>query len=198
MPPASNIYQSNNLKYDLKNFAAISGIGIIIKLFFGTQTSKTGDSGPATAAIWGYGTITLSLVGLLLITIALATKHEGIQNTTFTDSIPLLLIIFVLSWIIGIYMNYYKRINKGDVAIEYYTYSNTSIIFVILQLLLVFNSIRQKMQIVDTKGQGAALNNQIQELLGQQLTSISYLFTLINFIIAGIMQVILEFFTTDG
>ena len=176
----------------LKNFAAISGIGLIIKLFFGTRTSKTGDSGPATAAIWGYGTIALSLVGLLLITISLATKHQSIHDTTFTDSIPLLLIIFVLSWIIGIYMNYYKRINQGDVAVEFYKYSNTSIVFVILQLMLVFNSIRQKMHAVDTPNNKTL--EQIQELLGEQLTTISYLFTLINFIIAGIMQVILEFF----
>ena len=80
--PHPSIFSSNRNDLDIKNFIALSCIGVIVKLFFGTTTTKEGYSGPASAAVWGYGTITLSLIGLLLVLASLGTNKSNIYDYT--------------------------------------------------------------------------------------------------------------------
>jgi hypothetical protein len=202
----SKFYKINDEKYDVKNFIALCVIGILVKLLFAMPPSKDGLSGPATSAIWGYGIVGFSLIGMLLIMVSLGVhtgKNKILNNQQLiTDTLPVLLVIFVIAWIVGINMNYYKRINtQGEVAKEFFFYSDTSMIFIILQLCLVFNSLAHKFILKHKVDSDKSYNNILEAInstLNTHVGPISYIFTLINFVMAGIMQVVLKFFTTDG
>ena len=214
MPSSKNFYKINNEKYDVNNFMALSLIGILVKLFFGSQISKDGLSGPATSTVWGLGIIGFSLIGMLLISVSLAI-HAGSGSPKniepiIQDMLPVILMIIVIALIVGMNLSYYERINKGKVAEEYFKYANTSTIFVIVQLALVFNSLRQKFKYVGEIKDFKSIHphdhltgdqnviDRINKLLNTHVSSISYIITLINFIMVGIMQIVLQFFTTDG
>ena len=65
----------NNI-FDSKVFLMLCSVGILVKLFFGKNISKSGNTGPASAVIWGYGAAVLSLLGLLIVSSSLGTHKE--------------------------------------------------------------------------------------------------------------------------
>ena len=114
-----------NTEYDIHNMIGFSTVGILIKLFFGSQT-EDGSSGPASASIWGYGVVVLAIISILVIFISLASKITSIENydvftflkTLVKYTLPSLLTLIVLIWLITVNVIYFKRINQGRVANE--------------------------------------------------------------------------------
>ena len=60
MAPLSKTYFSTNRQLELTNLLALAGVGIIIKLVFGSAQ-------PASAVIWGYGLSSMALFLLMMI-----------------------------------------------------------------------------------------------------------------------------------
>jgi len=138
---------TDNLKYDTTNMMVFAAIGVVIKLFFGNQTSADGNHGPASSAMWGYGLVALSVFSVMFITFALAQERIGklkdfkameFLKYLIGNSLPPILMLVVLVWLVVLNASYYKQINKGNVASEYSQFSQTSTVMVIFQLMVMF------------------------------------------------------------
>ena len=191
---------SANLNYDITIMMIFSFIGIIIKLFFGNITTTDGSQGPASAALWGYGVVAMSVLVIMFINFALASQMMelnkyssntvGFIKALLTSSMPILLTFIILVWLLIINTTYYKRINEGKIANEYNTFSTISTILVVFQLVILFKYLND--EVLAKKG------NLIAGVLKGQLASITYILSILNLVFVGMMNIVLEFFSTDG
>ena len=193
---------SKSLEYDINVLVLFAFVGIIIKLFIGSSTTDDGSRGPASAAIWGYGVIAASVLGIIFITFAMATQMSKLSENSFgfvksmlLHSLPPLLMLGILTWLITINVEYFKRINQGLVAKEYSNYSNLSTFLVIIQLAVLYKYLVDELLI----GKGGPTNKTILiEALRSRMASVTYLLTLGNLIVVSVMTIILKYFSTDG
>lgn len=193
---------SKSLGYDINNLVLFAFVGIIIKLFLGSSTTDDGSRGPASTAIWGYGVIAASVLGIMFITFAMATQMSklsensiGFVKSMLLHSLPPVLMLGILTWLITINAEYFKRINEGDVAKEYSTYSNLSTFMVMIQLVVLYKYLVDELLI----GKGGPTNKtMLIEALKSRMASVTYLLTLGNLIVASVMTIILKYFSTDG
>ena len=187
----------NNTGYDIAILTGLSIIGIIVKLAV-QKTSQTGTDGPATASIWGYGIIIVSLIGMLFVTFSLATRDKINQSSfelfkrILTSSMPVLFIIMLVLWSIFINITYKEQINKGKVSKDYTKFGYVSTALLVIQLMTIFKYLR------DTINTTSSSESQTKNILSESLISISYLIGVFNLIVIGFMQVILDFLSTDG
>jgi hypothetical protein len=112
-------------------------------------------------------------------------------------SFPVMATLVILGWIIVINMTYLTRINQGKVAPEFHQFSFFSTILILLQLAVVFKFI------LDTIGVSLVPENnpmlkKAEQVITSELTSVTIILSLLNLIFAGMMQVVVEFFSTDG
>lgn len=189
----------NTLTYDINIFVFFMFIGLVIKLFFATSTTADGSSGPATATVWGYGVSAASVIGIMFVSFAMTRRMEKISNNSFEfvkslfmHSIVPLLTLGILIWLITINSIYYKKINKGQVASEYYTYSGVSSFLLIIQTVMLYKYIIDELKI------GSSSKANLYEAIASNIASASYLLTIGNVILIGIMTIILNYFSTDG
>jgi hypothetical protein len=192
------------LKYDITLLMLFCLVGVIVKLFIGQSHSSDGSYGPASASIWGYGVVALSVLSLIMITFTLASKmlpkdtnpeNWGIAKILIINSLPGLLLFGVLTWLITLNATYYKQINEGHVATEYAQFSTMSTIMVILQILALFKYLMDDYKI----SQGGPTNtSDLRVALKSQMSAISYLLTILNIVFIGMMNIVVEFFSTDG
>ena len=87
--------------------------------------------------------------------------------------------ILLLSWEIALNTIYYKKINKGEIASEYYSYSKLTTFLIMAQLVVLFMSL-------------------LSDEKPNKFTYSSYFIGLLNVIFIGINNIILTFFSTDG
>jgi hypothetical protein len=204
MPPKPDIVKTRGgMEYLINSMLIFAIIGISIKVFFGNVTSPDGSYGRANATIWGYGLVALSILAVMFISYAVHDKIMTIENKGLTgiigflksflsSSLPSVLTVIILLWIITLNAFYYTRINKGQVAKEYYQLSaGTSLLFV-FQIICLFQML--KLYLSGKTGTGGN-----DDIITQSRISIAtYFITAINLIVAGMMTIILQFFSTDG
>ena len=128
-------------------------VGMCIKIFFGNSTSADGTFGRANSAIWGYSVVGLSILTIMFVSYAIHNKVSIIEKKGasgiidfkkgfLTSSGPAMLTIIILFWIVNLNVDYFSRINKGQVASEYYQLSaGTSFLFV-FQIILLFQYLK--------------------------------------------------------
>ena len=195
MPPPNKTYFSTNRQLELSNLLALACVGIVVKLMFGSAQ-------PASAIIWGYGLSSMALFLLLMISLALANVEEmragvGKFIETFTQfALPTLLLLFLMVWLIAINLNFFDLINSKKVPQEYNFYSFLSSIVILLQTVVLFMFYDDKFNI--TKLQQNSFKEQKNEEGATKNSTLSYIFSLVNAILIGMMQIVLTFFTTDG
>jgi hypothetical protein len=196
-----NYGKSTTRLLDVNNMLALSAAGVLIKLFLGTNYSNDGTSGPASSTIWGYGLTTISLFSLAFISLALAKEcnmqdsvGKFIASAGSSNFIPIFLLLLVLIWIIALNIMYFKRINQNKVANEYHQYSMMSSVLIIFQLILLYQYFSN---LLSTNLDKSGVKN-IHKIVATHSASITYIFTLLNFILTGMMQIVLEFYSTDG
>lgn len=184
----------NDTRYDIAILTGLSIIGIIVKLAV-NKTTQTGIDGPATASIWGYGIIIVSLIGMLFVTFSLATKEKINQGSfelfknILTSSMPVIFIIMLVLWSIFINITYKEQINKGKVSKDYNTFGYVSTALLTIQLITIIKYLK------DTITGNSTSEN---ALLSESLIPVSYLIGTFNVIVIGFMQVILDYLSTDG
>jgi hypothetical protein len=181
-------------------------MGMAIKVFFGNVTSPDGSYGRANATIWGYGLVAIAILVVMFINYAIHDKVMRIEKKGATgiidflkaflsSSMPSFLTVVILLWIVALNTFYYTQINKGGVAKEYYQLSaGTSLLFVfqivcIFQLLKSYISIKLKEKTEDPGGVAVTQS---------RVTIATYFIASVNLIVAGMMTIILMFFSTDG
>jgi hypothetical protein len=178
-------------EYLVNNFMAFSIVGIIIKLFFKSDTTADGSSGPANASVWGYGVVSLSIFAVMFLSFSLASTTQnlnkdliGFIKALMSDSLPSLLTLFVLIWLITLNVTYFKRINQGRISKEYNQFSTINSILLIVQLGVLFTFLRDQLSPSREKS--------------NTLTYVIYGMTFLNVVFISMMNIILKFFSTDG
>jgi hypothetical protein len=201
-----NSLKSNDTGYDINILTGIAIAGIMMKMFLYQNTSQTGEIGPANSSIWGYGVILISLLGILYVTFSLATKREMQSGTVdfmkaiYNSSFPVLFFMGLIIWLITMNVSYQSRINKGQVSNDYYKFGFISTFLIALQLLIILKFVRDKMRVTQNTSLSIS-NNILSNMFNQlslQMASIGYALGTINYAIVAIMQIILEYFSTDG
>jgi len=207
MPPSitQNIDKTRNgYGYLINSMLLCAIIGMCIKIFFGNMTSVDGTYGRANSTIWGYGVVGFSILTITFISYAIHNKISIIEKkglygiidfikSFLTSSGPAMLTIIILFWIVDLNVVYYDRINKGQVAKEYYQLSaGTSFLFV-FQIILLFQYIKSYISI-----KTGTSNDEDAALTQGRLSFATYFVIAINLVIVGMMTIILKFFSTDG
>jgi len=181
---------TTNKEYVINNLMAFSIVGIIIKLIFKSDITKDGSSGPANASVWGYGVVTLSVFAVMFLSFSLASNMSNLNKDMFgfikellSDSIPSILTLLVLLWLVTLNVTYFKRINQGKVSSEYSQFSNVNTVFIVIQIIVLFMYLRDQTS-------NNSDNNKMYYVV--------YILTFINLILISMMNIILRFFSTDG
>ena len=195
----------NGVDYLINSMLIFAIMGMCIKVFFGNVTSKDGTYGRANATIWGYGLVALALLVVMFVNYSIHDKIMRIEKkgtsgiiaflkSFLSSSGPSLLTVIVLLWIVSLNAAYYTRINQGNVAQEFYQLSaGTSMLFLI-QIICIFQLIKSYIAIktkTDPNVDGAAITQ-------SRISIATYFITAISLVVAGMMTIILEFFSTDG
>lgn len=180
-----------NNEYLVNNFMAFAIVGIIIKLFFQSNITEDGITGPANASIWGYGVVALSIFSIMFLSFALASNMVNLEKnllgfvkTLFSDSLPAMITLLVIVWLITLNVTYFKRINQGKLSDEYNEFSTITTILLVIQLIVLFMFLRDQTSATPSGS--------------KTMGYVVYAMTFINVIYIGMMNIILKFFTTDG
>jgi|UniRef100_A0A6C0JGW1 hypothetical protein len=192
----------HSLSFDGNSFAFLALAGIIFKLFIGNSVSDNGVTGPASSTIWGYGLVTISLLMVLFINVAIVSRMSTLKESNiafiksvFFHSMPPLLLLSILAWIITINVKHFNKINKGKVANEYNSYSTVSTLLIVIQLGVLFKYLADELMVGKEAG---TIKGKLDGALTGRLASVMYLLTIGNAALCGIMTIILEYFSTDG
>lgn len=199
-----NVSSSSNISFDISNLMAIAIAGIIIKLCFGNMSNKDGTTGPASSAIWGYGLVGICVSTILFILFGLATQLKMNQNSfefikqLTKTGFPALVFLLLLIALILLNVSYYKNINAGKIPSEYKNLSNVSTILIFIQLIFIFKYLRDELGISKSVSNNKNELVRFYEALAKQMSTFTYLLSVINSMTIGSMYIILTFFTTDG
>ena len=190
--------------YIIKCLMIMAMIGMTIKIFFGSGKSPNGEYGAANSTIWGFGLVAMSLVTLLFVSYSLQSKFDKVNKKVeavklgkfllefINHSMPSLLTIIILLWVITLNITFFKRINQGNVANEYFTLTTGSSFLFTFQVICLFIYLNEYINntISPKSDDGEGSLNRIKFAI--------YFITIINFMITGMMTIILYLFSTDG
>jgi len=203
----ADITDTNNkeVRFNLSIFSGFILIGFIVIALF-SSFSKDGSNGPATSSLWGYSIILFSLVGIIFVKIKMTgDKNKSILSYIIGNGLPVFLLLFNILWIISLNVNYFEDINKGLVSKDYYEYSMLNNILIFIQILISLEVILSEAfnySPVDTVTNNITDNTSSEETKKEQknmiIMIISFIFIITNFVLSGIQQVSLDYFTTDG
>tara|TARA_Y100000741_G_C18249795_1_gene556868 strand:+ start:1485 stop:2072 length:588 start_codon:yes stop_codon:yes gene_type:complete len=185
-------------EFDFNIMLLISFVGIFIKVMFENTALKNSNVGTASASIIGYSLVFISILSLLFVQIALA-KGDSFDESFFPflskilfSSMPAILMLMIAGWMLYLHFKYYDRINDSKLTDEYYTASFISSILQVLQLVVLFKYFSGSVKNVSSE------DNSFNGALESNITSLTYLLTITNIMFIGIINIILEFFATDG
>ena len=183
--------------YNLTNLFVICLVGLVVKFFFSGKPNAVGDTGPASSTIWGYGISALAIFFMAFINYSLFVNTTKINKDSMAfvggfmhSTVPSFLTLILLLYMIYINLTYFKRINQGKVANEYYTMSKMSTVLLFFQIFTLFKYIISVHRARDNN------NKDIAETASSD-GSILYLLSLINVIFIIIINIILRYFSTD-
>jgi len=186
---------SHNNNLDFMIIVVLAGMGIIIKLFFPEKFSRLGNTGPATSTIWGYGLTAIALSIMLFMGIYVSKnifeKNGNFVEMLFSNVSPIFFTLLIIMYAIFLNFQYFKRINSNRVTNEYHTYSFMSSVLTIIQIGLVSTYLFYYLS--NTDKEGADFNNMKIELSKNAV----YILSIINFLFLMMINISLQFFSTD-
>ena len=186
--------ETTNKKYLTYIFFSLSFVGIIISLFFGNskQNKKDDTKGKANAIIYGYSLIIFSIVGLLLIQFAIFNINKGgvidFLKNILENSLPTILLIVILYWVVNLNIVYRKKINSNVVPEEYRLFYTSSVILTLFQLGMIVKSMLDQ--------NGVKMSG--IDLIDKFANTFSIVLIILNSIFVGMMQIVLKYYATDG
>lgn len=180
---------------DQENFSiivmgVIAFIGLIIKIVFDSKPSKDGINGPAYSNIYGFSIVAFSILCGIFLSFSLAIEQDNKQSNNnsifsvikimFIKSFQPILLFLILVWILSININYYTKINKGQVTETYDNFSGIFTFLVTAQTIILFIYLNA------------------DEPRRKTLSNLLYILSSLNIVLLVIMNIIMRFFTTDG
>ncbi len=188
-------------RFNLSIFSGFILIGFVVIALF-SSLSEDGTSGPASSSLWGYSIILFSLIGIVFVKIKMIEKDENksVLSYVIGKGLPIFLLLFNLLWLISLNVTYFDDINKGLVSKDFYEYSMLNNILIFVQILVSLEVILSKAfnySAVDKLGDATGVKVDIEQK-NTVIMIMSFIFIITNFVLSGIQQVTLDYFTTDG
>lgn len=176
--------QSSNINLNSANVTTCN-TEILSKL--SGQGAQEGENG-YLIAFTGNIITAAGILFLLLLSALFSINNSGSTASTFTKiknmmlgSLPSLLTLGIITYIIILSTIHKENLISGRVANQYYTYSSFSSILVLMQVGLLIKYMTNMSNNKDSS-----------------VHHVIYVFSVINIMILGIIQIILQFFSTDG
>lgn len=190
----------NETRFNLSIFSGFILIGFLVIALF-SSLSEDGSSGPASASLWGYSIILFSLIGIVFIKIKMTEdSNKSVLSYIIGNGLPIFLLLFNLLWLISLNVSYFDDINKGLVSKDFYEYSMLNNILIFVQILISLEVILSKAfdySPVDKLADSTGVKVDIKQK-NTVIMVMSFIFIITNFVLSGIQQVTLDYFTTDG
>lgn len=188
-------------RFNLSIFSGFILIGFVVIALF-SSLSEDGTSGPASSSLWGYSIILFSLIGIVFVKIKMIEKDENksVLSYVIGNGLPIFLLLFNILWLISLNVTYFDDINKGLVSKDFYEYSMLNNILIFVQILVSLEVILSKAfnySAVDKLGDATGVKVDIEQK-NTVIMIMSFIFIITNFVLSGIQQVTLDYFTTDG
>lgn len=195
-----SVDNNEEIKFNLSIFSGFILIGFVIIALF-SSLSEDGSSGPASSALWGYSLILFSLVGIIFVKIKMTGDKNGdVLSYIIGKGLPIFLLLFNILWLISLNVSYFEDINKGIVSKDFYEYSMLNTILIFVQILI-------SLEIIMEEAFGYSISKVVADTTGNEIKDtqkntvimvVSFIFIITNFVLSGIQQVTLDYFTTDG
>lgn len=198
--PAFGLFSNNKL--EIYSLFGLAVIGVFFRMFITQNNDMTGDQGPATSTLWGYGLTIVAVLCLLFIIYGLS-KKEFMESANFTEDLKdgffsnimyilgegniFVVVLIVLSLIVTLNYVYYQKINIGIIPESYGRFNYVSNLLMLIQFLVLFQYINLKV-----------FNKVGDETMRGIITATTYFLSVINMIFVIIMYILLRFFSTDG
>ena len=182
-------------KLSSKIFFSFIIVGFLIKFIFSTFDSEYGTYGQASASLWGYTIILMSLVSIVFLNIIFSISKPN-NSLNFLKLIPIdMIIIFIyLFWLISINTKHFKNLNMKKIPPNYYIYSFFTTIVLALQILFFTINFMLKN---DGLFNGNSSMSEANKQFINKINFINYLLIFINFVLIVIQQIILDNFSVD-
>ena len=192
---------SNN-KLEVYSLFALAVLGVFFRMFITQNNDMTGNEGPATSTLWGYGISGVSILCILFIIYGLS-KRELMDSKSFNPNIKdgffsntayvlgdgkaFVIVLVLLSLILVLNYIYYQKINIGIVPGSFEQFNYVSNLFMIIQFLLLFQYINIRI-----------FSNETNSAMTGIITAATYFLSTINIIFVIIMYILLKYYSTDG
>lgn len=193
---------SNN-KLEVYSLFSLAVLGLFFRMFVIPNNDMTGEQGPATSTLWGYGISSICILCILFITYGLSKKEfmeiknfsPDIKDGFFSnisyilsDGMIFIIVLVLLALIIVLNYVYYQKINIGIVPGSFESFNYISNLFMIIQFLLIFQFINIRM---------FGEQNKSSMMIGI-INAATYFISTINIIFVIIMYILLKYYSTDG
>ena len=166
-----------------KNLSNISYALLVAGFIIVIVTTGMTNQNSLAALISGYATLLVSLLFILWL------NWINMENiplfTIIKNMFPFLTIMILIILLITFLSLYFDRIASNHVSNYYYTFSNMSTVFLIIQLVMLFRELSTK-------------TFEVTKSINPKIFSILMLLTTINAIIIGTLGIILKFYMTQG
>ena len=143
-----------------------------------------------------------------------STSLIGIIQKYLARTWPIIMLIILLYWYTKMNVTYGDKIKFNRVPAEYNSFATASLTLLIFEFIALRNTVMEmfvppeiaasesssanKGTKLNLKKKNRTMVNHVLSNLQAQDSAILYGFMIFNYIIAGFMQVILSYFTTDG
>jgi len=170
-------------------FKSFISSGMIIGIFLLIIALITGSKFGFFGSVIGYSFIGIAIL-LLAVTMMYNNKsnNDGILTillSLITTSFPFVLLLGIISFILYLLITNKDKIINGYVSPSYYTFTNISILLILLQLFIFFLGTRKPAFIKSGT-------------IDSNLSGIIYIVAVFNIITVISLNIILNYFTTDG
>lgn len=149
-------------------------------------TTEMREPNSLRALIGGYSGLLFGIVFIIMLVIQQQLNEPQTIMTFVLRIIPFIFITLIISFVIFLLSTYFDIISKGNASSYYYSFSLLSSIFLATQIYILIKPI-----ISDKSGNiNLSLSTTKQALL--------HLFGVINFLMVGILGIVLHFYSTQG
>ena len=192
---------SNN-KLEVYSLFALAILGIFFRMFVNQKNDMTGDKGPATNTLWGYGLSSVCILCIIFIMYGISKRElmdsknfdPNIKNGFFSNIMYILgegniflmvliviILIFVLNYV------YYQKINVGIIPESFTRFNYVSNLLMVIQFMILFQYINIRM-----------FSSEGKNLITGVITATTYFLSTINIIFIIIMYILIKYYSTDG
>ena len=188
--------ESKKIGFSTNIISWVSAVGFIILLL------PVSDS-----SLYGYSTIFFSLMGMMMIHLALVTKENmesGIikilkELLLSSETIPVFLLMTILGWLISMNIVYYNRFTNPEMLPDEFTNFKSLVTGLLgISIILVTTIASQEQSELQAKNKGQNNISKFYKFASESGSTMLYLLITILGISVGLMQVIMKYYITDG